>query len=1180
MTDTILDRLNGVSEGLAIKAPVRAGTTANITLSGLQTIDGVALAADDRVLVKDQTDATENGIYAASSGNWQRTKDFDGNRDAVSGTRVFVNDGTANGATLWILTTADPIVIDTTELEFDVQGSDSVAYVSDYGSDGAALIAAIATGKAVFSPASISSYTITGSANTLTFLRGTRRVSYAVPTTVNLPELTSALTTTGDLGYISESCANLSIIGADPVELTVASIASISGSSGNWSIVVNTNEDAQAAGVTAGHVLKLWEMRPLPHLSGDNSVLLGTRPVPNELSMPTVIDGSATAASGGGAVSFTSYTGSSATVTISIASPGVVTWANHGLYPGEIVSFATTGALPTGITAGTNYYILSTGYTTSSFRISATYNGSAINTSGTQSGTHTGTARALTNLYAANDLMILKGQSKPATTIATDTVNITGAWTNGIASSRAHWTMLPNSGTVGTGGSPSTTITGASSVFSSGTPSLAEANIGDLLLAEGQCRRISAIGGATSLTVTHNITLSALTPYGIITPACLHEGAFVITAVSGSQITITNTSYAKPPLYRVAGGEAQVIRTVLYNSGTGDGLVYDQGGSLQLINNICIRGSSTPTTGSAGSAGVAMTGRYSEGMTQLGGYGDFVGSDRFAIIGFGYGIFIGTGGRLQLRESAISGCRTFGIYGLEHTLIGLRSTVLQGCGNSGLQANANSLTILTEGRLVGNGAAGSAGDGGRWEVGAVLYAELPWAWGNKAMGFRAAGSKIHINEGVSCCNNASGVRFENGEGQIARLFVAGNDRAGVELVDQSRVVADDIWVTGTTTIAGSGIGVLLQQGSEMSAPNAAIVGNTIGVYADDTSKFAGNGASSLGAYFNNNLTQDVYVLKASEAILSDGDLSTLTVDEGGVAWVDGVSPAPALSGVTRVNALALDGAIVWDGAATDLRLPVTTVPQASPSQLTASVNNWQPTGYLTATAFRISADASGPWTVSGLQGGAEGRLVEFTNVGSNNILFAHNSGSSDAANRFLLSGAGTFTLTQFGSISFRYYSTDNIWRQVGGGAVGSSGAATTTTQGVVELATTAETAAGTDTARAVTPAGLAGVNGFTALTDASTIAVDLSLSRNFSVTLAGNRTLGLPTNIVPGQRGSFVITQDSSGGKTLTYNAIYKFATASGAPTLTTAADAVDRMDYLVVSTSAIHISNVNKGVA
>lgn len=80
----------------------------------------------------------------------------------------------------------------------------------------------------------------------------------------------------------------------------------------------------------------------------------------------------------------------SATVTITITSPGVVTWTGHGLSIGDKVRFTTTGALPSGLTTGTDYFIISAGFTTDTFRLAATAGGSAINTSGSQSGTHTG----------------------------------------------------------------------------------------------------------------------------------------------------------------------------------------------------------------------------------------------------------------------------------------------------------------------------------------------------------------------------------------------------------------------------------------------------------------------------------------------------------------------------------------------------------------------------------------------------------------------------------------------------------------------------------------------------------------------------------------------------------------------------------------------------------------------
>lgn len=107
-------------DGLNVKAAARAATTTNITLSGLQTIDGVALFNGDRVLVKNQSTASQNGIYQASSSSWVRTSDFDGSpaTEVKAGDFVFVTEGTTQGDTGWVLTTNGTITIGTTALTF------------------------------------------------------------------------------------------------------------------------------------------------------------------------------------------------------------------------------------------------------------------------------------------------------------------------------------------------------------------------------------------------------------------------------------------------------------------------------------------------------------------------------------------------------------------------------------------------------------------------------------------------------------------------------------------------------------------------------------------------------------------------------------------------------------------------------------------------------------------------------------------------------------------------------------------------------------------------------------------------------------------------------------------------------------------------------------------------------
>ena len=101
----------------SFKLPVRVATTANITLSGEQTIDGVSTSTD-RVLVKDQTAGEDNGIYVSAAGAWARAADFDASSKAQSSALVLVKEGTAESNTMWQLTTNDPITLDTTSLVF------------------------------------------------------------------------------------------------------------------------------------------------------------------------------------------------------------------------------------------------------------------------------------------------------------------------------------------------------------------------------------------------------------------------------------------------------------------------------------------------------------------------------------------------------------------------------------------------------------------------------------------------------------------------------------------------------------------------------------------------------------------------------------------------------------------------------------------------------------------------------------------------------------------------------------------------------------------------------------------------------------------------------------------------------------------------------------------------------
>ena len=107
----------------------------------------------------------------------------------------------------------------------------------------------------------------------------------------------------------------------------------------------------------------------------------------------------------------------------------------------------------------------------------------------------------------------------------------------------------------------------------------------------------------------------------------------------------------------------------------------------------------------------------------------------------------------------------------------------------------------------------------------------------------------------------------------------------------------------------------------------------------------------------------------------------------------------------------------------------------------------------------------------------------------------------------------------------------------------------------------------TDVAQSFTAAQRGAIS---ALTDGATITPDFAVANNFSVTLGGNRTLANPSNLTAGQSGSIFISQDGTGSRTLAFGSYWDFP-AGTAPTLSTAASAVDRIDYVVRSSTSIH---------
>jgi len=153
LTTTETGRL-GTRPEEAIKAPVVAVTTANIILSGEQTIDGISVVAGDRVLVKDQTDTTEQGIYDCSTGAWSRSTDFNGSTDLISG-NLIADANVANNGRLYQVNFSGDYEPGITVLAFTLSASSDIAIAAAASAASAAADAALTAADVITTNADV-----------------------------------------------------------------------------------------------------------------------------------------------------------------------------------------------------------------------------------------------------------------------------------------------------------------------------------------------------------------------------------------------------------------------------------------------------------------------------------------------------------------------------------------------------------------------------------------------------------------------------------------------------------------------------------------------------------------------------------------------------------------------------------------------------------------------------------------------------------------------------------------------------------------------------------------------------------------------------------------------------------------------------------------------------------------
>ena len=191
------------------KLSCKVATTTNITLSGTKTIDGVSVGVGNRVLVKNQDPASENGIYICRSTAWTRSEDMNSNETCRPNSFVFIEEGSNNVDKMFQLTTDGTITLDTTDLTF-----------AEYGGSGSSVLASFEN----------------GSNNRILTATGTDGMNAEANLTFDGSELslTGALISTGDItAFASDKRLKTNV---EIIEEPLKKINTLSGFTYDWSM--------------------------------------------------------------------------------------------------------------------------------------------------------------------------------------------------------------------------------------------------------------------------------------------------------------------------------------------------------------------------------------------------------------------------------------------------------------------------------------------------------------------------------------------------------------------------------------------------------------------------------------------------------------------------------------------------------------------------------------------------------------------------------------------------------------------------------------------------------------------------------------------------------------------------------------------------------------------------------
>ena len=1096
---TTKNYVDNIAAGVNPKTAVQVTTNgSSITLSGLQTIDGYTTIAGDRVLVKDQATASQNGIYVAGSGSWTRATDFDGNpsNEVVTGDLVYVEYGTVNGNSSWILVTAGTITVGTTAMTFSVFSrpgdftvNGGLVKVGNQFSVGTASssrivvntsnidLATTGVSAGTFSQVTVDAYgrVTSGSATqpwSAVVSTPTTIAGYGITDAQGLNANLTAVSGLSTMGLIARTGSGTATTRSVAVSGTGLSITNGDGVSGNPTITSNATNANVASTVVARDA------------SGNFSAGIITAALSGNASTATaLLTGRTISITGDATGTSANFDGTAnATIALGLASVNtdVGTFGSSSAVPiltvnakGLVTAASSASLVTTNVTEGTNLYF-TTGRAQGAISVTGTglsYASGVI----TSNATSANTASAVVardgsgNFVAGTITAALSGNATTATTAT----NIAGGAAGSIpyqTASGATSLLATASGVLVGGSTPSysttPTLTGtnftgipAAAVTGTAWTQSSLTNLNQLTNGPGyitasasvsgnastatalQTARTIAISGdvsgtATSFDGTANISISSSISAATVTGKAL-------TGYSSTTGTISSSDSILSAIGKLNGNLTSLSTAV-----TG-ALVYQ--GTWNALTNSPALASGTGTKGNyykVATAGVTSI----DGISQwnIGDMIVFNGTTWDKIDGVSTEVtsVAGRVGAVTLAQADISGLTTSS----SPTFAAVTATTFTGA----LSGNATTATSATSATTATNVSGGTTGQ--------VPYQS---ASGTTSFVANAAGVLQAASTGATpawtTTPTLTGTNFSaipNGALSNSSVTING---VGVALGGSATVTAAAGTLTGSTLAAGvtasslTSVGTL---GSLSVSGNITTGAGYIQVAASEMRIFGGAGSTiTLGS----NGTSGVLTIATSGASTFTGSVAATSFSGNGASLTSltagnltGTIPTAVLGnsslyvGTTSILLNRASGAQTLTGISIDGNAGTATTANALNTGNSYQVVGLTATGLITSTATEaVRIDANGGY-ISGYNAGASTRTgyLQF-NSGSNVQL------SAEQSNSLLLNTAGgSITVGSNGNATF----TNNIVSSVATGisAAGSSqGTATGITKDINVVSTVA-----------------------------------------------------------------------------------------------------------------------------